>query len=218
MARDFNGTTDFIDCGSDASVDGFTAYTFACWVKVDTGEYVPLLDKENFNQGKSLVVLANTALQVRQTYDAGVALGSWNTTAQIGTTNRAHIAATFSGAPPTVYINGAAVSVAQNSPPGTTADSGDGESLLLNGPGRLDCQAGYCIWHDRVLTAAEVNRARWWGRPVGGLKVYHPLVTDKLANEGSATADGTATGTTVAAFATPVVRPGMAMMGMGIGW
>ena len=69
-----------------------------------------------------------------------------------------------------------------------------------------------------LWAAADVNRAMWWGRPLGGLVVYHPFYTDKLADQGSAAAALTATGTTVASLVSPAVRPGSAMMGMDVGW
>ena len=44
--------------------------------------------------------------------------------------------------------------------------------------------------------------------------VYHPFFTDDLNNHGTATANGTATGATVASLVAPCGRPGM---GIGLG-
>ena len=76
--------------------------------------------------------------------------------------------------------------------------------------GRLQ---NFCF-DETALTDELVNRARWWGRPKGGVLVYHPFYTTKLDNEGSATAPGTATGSIMGSLVVPCGRPGM---GIGLG-
>lgn len=143
------------------------------------------------------------------------------------TAGQYHIAVTYDRSDPanvpTIYVNGTAVATSQvgSAPSGTPTTGGDtlkiGENLGgtedLTGTIGWFCAQGGVLWD-----AAQVNRARWWGRPGGGVTVYYPLVTAKLADEGSSGAALTATGTTVAGLVNPVVRPGSAMMGMGIGW
>jgi hypothetical protein len=154
--------------------------------------------------------------------------GSWRSTTDLALDTRYHIATTYdrSGAAPgndaVIYVDGVSVTVSEAVTPTGTADTGDdtikfGENA--GGTEDLPATLQHCAIQGGVIwSAADVNRAMWWGRPHGGLHVYHPFVTDKLADEGSAAETLTATGTTVASFVTPVVRPGSALMGMGCGW
>jgi hypothetical protein len=120
---------------------------------------------------------------------------------------------------PIIYVNGVVQTLTESSPTGAisivddTLSVGEGSTGLQDFGGSIQHLAiDPAIW-----TAAEFNRARYWGRPFHPY-TYHPLVTTKLADEGSAAANLTATGTTVASMVTPVVRPGSAMLGMGVGW
>jgi hypothetical protein len=81
------------------------------------------------------------------------------------------------------------------------AEAGDG-GADLDGAIQNMCYAN-ALW-----TADQVNRHRWWGRVGGAVAVCHPLYTDKLTNEGSATANLTATGATVVSRIPRTVRPG----------
>jgi hypothetical protein len=103
---------------------------------------------------------------------------------------------------PTIYVDGAAVSLTVISTPTGTASADAAWNLALGevddtGGEDFDGALGWLCYANALWSTDQVNRARWWGRPGGAQAVYHPLVTDKLANEGTATADGTATGTTL---------------------
>lgn len=151
--------------------------------------------------------------------------GRWRTNDQTLSV-RHHLAITYDRSAttndPVMYIDGVSVTVNEAATPVGTTVTGE-DTLKMGedqaGTGDLDGTLAYvAIQAGSLWSAAQVNRAMWWGRPGGGLLVYHPLVTTKLVDEGSAAETLTATNTTVAAFTTPVVRPGSAMLGMGVGW
>ena len=151
--------------------------------------------------------------------------GSW-ISADITAAARHHIVVTYDrGATtndPVIYVDGTSVTVTENVAPVGTVGGGD-DTIKI---GELDDDSGdlsgtlshLAIAVGDLWDAAEINRARWWGRPHGGLLVYHPFVTPKLDDEGSAAETLTATGSVMAAFVTPVVRPGSALLGGVLGW
>ena len=222
-ARDFDGANDQLSFASDASIDDFVALSGSLWIVIDaTATSQVLLAKGNFaTDGWYFRFQATSNLRLARTFSGTDAF--W-TTASPGITAgvRFHVGFTHDGSTgdATIYYNGSTETPAGGPPTGTI--SVDAAETLLAGEsnaGTFDLdgrEQNICI-ANATWTAEQMNRARWWGKP-GPVAVYHPLFTDKLANEGTATANGTATGTSVAPFVTPVVRPGTAMMGMGIGW
>lgn len=151
--------------------------------------------------------------------------GNWSATNDI-TNTRHHICYTYDrGATtnnPVIYVDGTSVAVTTNvAPVGSAASGEDMLRMGENAAGAEDLAANLetvVIEVGSIWDAAKVNRAKWWGRPHGGVLAYYPLLTTTLTDQGSAGATLTATGTTVAAIATPVVRPGAALLGMGVGW
>jgi hypothetical protein len=141
------------------------------------------------------------------------------------TNTRHHVAVVFDRSSllndPVMYVDGVSVTVTETvAPVGTISTGEDTLRMGENAGGGDDLAANeqhVCI-DMQLWVANQVNRAMWWGRAQGGLLVYHPLITDKLADEGSAAETLTANGTTVTELSTPVVRPGHALMGLGIGW
>ncbi len=217
MARNFDGTNDNVDFGSDASIDSFTAFTVMAWVDVQT----PASNSDFWtckNGGTELgwQTSFNTFTNVSDFYRVfSTTPGAW--TWPKAATGIHHVAITYDGSAttnnPAATIDGTAQTVTTATTPVGTVGDDAGHPLRLgeNSAGSQDFQGkvGWYTYHNAVLTAAEINRGRWWGRARGDLKVYHPLVTDKLVNEGSATATGTATGSTMTSMVTPVQRPGM---------
>lgn len=224
MARDFDGVNDNIGFGSDASIDGFATQTICMWLRHDVATGQNMLLKDTAVSNWSFRINSSHLIIFDKDWD-GATKGTWRSTTGIGTTVT-HVAVTYdSGSTandPIFYLNGAVDTTVEILTPAGTAVADAAQNLIAGenaaGSGDYDGAMGCVIYHNAVLTAAEINRARWWGRPMGGLQVYHPFFTDKLTNEGAATANGTATGTTVAAMLTPVVIPGTAMMGMDVGW
>lgn len=226
MARDFDGTNDRIDFGSDASIDQFLLKTISFWIVVDNATGAPMfLCKDGASSWQCQLIVTTAKLRFRHAWSGAAGVWEATTTTFVNGT-RYHVVITYdtgaTGNDPAITINGAAEVISEIAAPSGTLDDDSGRSLLFgeNAGGGNDCDGRlqHLAYDNAIWSAAEINRARWWGRPRGGLKVYHPFLTTKLANEGTATATGTATGTSVASFATPVQRPGSALMGMGCGW
>jgi hypothetical protein len=223
MARSFDGTDDNLVV-PDNTVPAIDAddMTFACWmqkaVQPAGAQFAYLTITQNGGLGRaafriSVPLVAGFRLDWIQLFTG--TSGLWQT-GDLALDTRQHLAVTYNRSAttndPTVYVNGVVVSTTETTSPvgsaqagGDTIKSGEGPTGVSDFEGRMSHQ----VAHAAIFTAADVNRMMWWGRPRGGLHFYHPLVTDKLTNEGSETgATYTATGATVAAF--PV--------GMGIGW
>lgn len=227
MARDFDGTDDYADLGSDASIDDFSAITFSAWMQFDAlGANLRLFSKSDTAETLGLQILIYTALNrlmLARAYSGGLEYKYGGTTISTGT--RYHLAVTHNGdvaTNPVLYVNGTAESIstlAEGS--GTLVADASADAWLgafQSSVAWTNGNMGNVVYHNAQLDAAAVNRARWWGRPQGGLAVYHPFWTDKTVNEGTATATASMVGPTVAAFAIPVQRPGSAMLGMGVGF
>lgn len=229
MARDFDGTNDRVDFGSDPSIDDWTTLSFAVWIAHDVAANDALA-----NKGSGLAGNNGWALEVSSASPGVLAFNrSWTTTRGNWTagsipTNgtRTHVAVVYDGSlttnDPEIYVNGVLQTETETATPAGSLGT-DGAATLRIGESAgggtdFDGRHQNVNFANALFDAAAVNRAKWWGRPHGGINVYHPFFTTKLANEGSATANGTVTGTTVAAFPTPVQRPGSALMGMGCGW
>lgn len=124
---------------------------------------------------------------------------------------------------PVAYINGVSVTVNRIVGPAGSFANDAATNLLVglnpDNSGDYDGRISHFCYDNAVWTAAQANRACWWGEPGGAVKVKHRLTTDKLTNEGTATADATATGATMGApIGCPVSPKGSVLMGMGVGW
>jgi hypothetical protein len=227
MPRDFDGTDDVLTLGSDASVDDFATKSIALWLLRDTTAFSEIVAKMIDTNTWGIFIRGpggGNRLGFGHAFSGGNA--AWDIGA-ISTATRTHIAIVYDNGStandPTFYLNGVSQALNLNPTPSGTANADAAHNLCVGetgtGTSDFDGELSHLIYANELFSAADVNRARWWGRAKGGLAVYHPLVTDKLANEGTATADATATGTTVGNdLVTPVVRPGSAMLGCGVGW
>ena len=220
MARDFDGADDQISFGSDASIDDFAQKTISFYLRADgTGSlYDLILGKGSASWGLAWNTFTTPdAIDFYQAW-SGANDAQWQTLGGEYVAGQIkHVAVVWDNSldtnTPTIYIAGVAVTVTLTGTTLAPADSDAANSLVMGqdagGGSDLDGAVQHFAYANALWTAEQVNRARWWGRPGGALAVYHPFVTDKLANEGTATANGTATGTTVASLVTPVQRPGM---------
>lgn len=234
MARDFDGTNDNLSSSNNA-ISGIDTQLLSCafWTIFDTqpsaNNYLVALNAQNTSgQGRtSFVALApgTAGFRLRFGVDWSTTDGQWRTD-DLSLNTRLHLVVTYDRGlttnDPVIYVDGASASITEIANPAGSVTGGEdtlrlGEDAAgaqdLNGIIQHLVVDGGATW-----SAADVNRARWWGRPFGGCEVYHPLVTSKLADEGTAAETLTANGTTVVSFPTPVVRPGSALMGMGVGW
>lgn len=237
MARDFDGTNDNLSSADNAvagvNLSSVQTISIGFWTIFDTqpaaNNYMVALNAANSSgQGRTSIVAlvpGTAGFRIRFGVDWSTTDGTWRTD-DLALDTRQHYVVTYDAGSttndPVLYVNGASVSVTQIANPAGTLTGGEdtlrvGEDAAgaqdLNGILQHVTIEGGTIW-----SAAQVNRAMWWGRPNGGMDVYHPLVTSKLADEGAAAETLTANGTTGVSFPTPVVRPGSAMMGMDIGW
>ncbi len=234
MARDFDNTNDNL-LGTDLfpAFQSAATYSFAFWafprLTAGTDCFMALAsDAATFRALVSTTVISGGTfkLEVSQLFSGGGGLGQWVTTNAITGDVRVHLALTYDGSDvandPVMYVNGASVAVTENATPVGTMTNSDTDTIKYGerpaGSNDYDGKLQHALATPSILVAGDINRAMWWGRPMGGLNVYMPLVTDKLANEGAQSATFVASGTTVNSLATPAVRPGTAMMGMGIGW
>ena len=217
MARDFDGVGDNVDFGSDASLDNFTVKSVTAWVFISTGasNYDGIITKNGGDDLGWQWAYSTFTPSLQFYHNFNTAGGQWDTTPPTG--QWVHLALSFDKSSdtnnPSIWHNAVAQTPTEVGAPSGTAATDSNHPLrlgdLASGTTPFTGRIAHFVYHDAALTDAEVNRARWWGRPFGGVKVYHPLITAKLANEGTATADGTATGTTVVATVAPVQRPGM---------
>lgn len=223
MARDFDGTNDVVDCGSDASIEGFVTQSICCWVQGDSTAAYHIVGKSNFAAQWQFLLQGASGGRLNFNRDWTTTDGEWHTGANAIGTTLAHVAVVYDGGAttndPVFYINGVSVSVTETTGPAGTLVSDATTTALRFGLNSgntqdLDGRMGWVVYANALFTAEQVNRARWWGTPGGPVAVYHPLMTTKLANEGTATAPGSASGTVMTSIP-KVERMWASIMGCG---
>ena len=223
MARDFDGSNDEINCGSDASIDDLAQLTTLCWLNTDLAtSFRQIWDK---GAGHLVVLDAPNGDIILRTGHATD--GEWSGAGTIAAGAATHVATVHDSSSdannPTIYIDGVSVTVTESVAPVGARDSDAANALnigeTLAGSNDFDGAIGWFVWVNGLLTAADVNRHRWWGCAPGGpstMKIWHPFWTDSLVNRATATADGTAVGTTMNTTKLPKVeRMHGSMMGVG---
>lgn len=224
MARDFSGTGEFLTGGSDASIDNFVAITMAWDVRDDAvGAGDVVAQKGTANTDGYRVLCASGFLQFVRVFSGAV--GVWNGDAS--TDGQHHCVLSHDGttADPRMVVDGAVNTITVAAAPSGTLVADASSALRIgrfsSGTNELDgAVQNFCLANE-VWTPAMENRHHWWGVAPGGpstVKVWYPFYTESLVNKGTATDTLTATGTTVVSMPTPTVRPGSALMGMGVGW
>jgi hypothetical protein len=227
VARDFDGANDEITFGSNATIDGFALRSWALWVIVDA-----LVSPRHIigkcQQGGQWGTAVNPGGELETSIDWDTTNGSWITQAgDVAAGAIVHLAQVYDqGAAandPVTYLNGTALTYATDTNPTGNPVSDAASSLFVGEAcgtlGDLDGKLGHVCYNNTLWTAADVNRARWWGVAPGGpstVAVWQPMWTTDLNNRGTATANGTATGTTMNNAALPrVERCWGSMMGCG---
>ncbi len=226
MARDFDGLNDEIGFGSDPSLDGFSQISVLAWARGDSAvAFVALVHKASSTALGWLMFRDGDKLRFIR--DFTTANGDWEGPAGSWPAGQlAHVVVTYDDSSaandPVLYLDGVAQAVTENVTPVGTAVSDAAEPLEAGEIGAgfdLDGLLGQIVYVSGILSAAEINRARWWGSPRGGpstVPVWHPLWTSDLLNRGTAVANGTAAGTTMDNANCPrVERCHAAMLGVG---
>jgi hypothetical protein len=209
MARDFDGTNDRLSFGSDASIDNRNPLAVALWLQLDgfSGGNACLLAKDRANAAWQFLIDSTGEVRLQRQFSG--ANGNWATTASVITIGALHhVALSYdSGSAandPTIWVDGVAQSLTESATPSGSASSDAAASLLMGetapGGNDFDGRIQWFVLDGVAFDAAVVNRARWWGTPGGARAILHPLLTDSLMNKGTATANGTASGTTMASL------------------
>lgn len=233
MARDFDGNNDNLtnDNGFTALVN-IAAQTVGAWIFKRTSggdciiQFSTASGTGTNRRIASLETNAGSPFTLQSVSNASVQLGAWSSNGTVALNVRTHICVTLdlssTSNDPVFYVNGAVSGTTETITPSGTFTVSDVDSVRMGeraeATSDYDGLAEHAFCADSIFSAEEVNRAMWWGRARGGMIMYFPFVTTKLANDGSQSASLTASGSTVTGFATPVVRPGSVMMGMGVGW
>lgn len=222
MARDFDGANDDITFGSDASIDGFTNKTIAFWLRWDgTGVNDVFVAKANSTGTTGWAVISDAGTNtVLYFIDMTTTNGTWHGSTAVNDAAWHHIVVVHDGATgtPVMYVDGNTETITTVSTPVGTAVGDAGENLQLGEIGGtgfdFDGAVGWLCYDNSQWTAAQANRHRWWGCSGGGIDVVQPMITTDLTNKGTATANGTATGTTMTS-SPKVERCYASMMGVG---
>jgi hypothetical protein len=173
MALDFDGATENVSWGSDASLDDIVQKTVSAWINIDTyGEasFGRIFSKEgagatvgwSFQVSNSLGNLATIAMTDQRATTDGV----WKApTNAILLNTWYHVAFTYDNSSvandPVFYVNGALVATTEEAPPvgvhspdaAVSLFMGDRQDLDRNFDGRIADARIY----NRLLTAAEIE-------------------------------------------------------------
>lgn len=196
--------TNRITFGSDASIDNFATHTIAFWFMLNTlpaaGNDLIVFKSNGATLGWMVGVSTAGVLGYFDFWSGGGGVWSGPT---LSTGVLYHIVVTYDGGDvandPLMYLDGVSQTVTEVTAP-VTARTTDAASTLQicaagAGVGAL-CRVQNLEYVSGIWDAAQVNRHKWWGRVGGAVAVRHPLITAKVTNEGTATANGTVTGAT----------------------
>ena len=228
MARDYDGTNDNVSFGSDASIDAFSLQTIALWVRRHSTAQLHLLVAKD-RAGAAWAFFINPAgssnFLLFQHAWSGVDAQYRPTTAIDDTARNYHVVVTYdgTGAAPgnfaVMYVDGVSETVTRVTTATGSIDSDAAASLFTgeSGAGASDADVALqnLSYDNTIWTADMVNRHKWYGRPGGAVKFCQQFFTTKLNNEGTATANGTVSGSGGMASLPRVERCWGAMMGVG---
>lgn len=204
MARDLDGSSNYISYSLNTEQNNLTTFSFAGWFYFDSNsQYRRLVQKGPAYPDMDWDLEWDDSWGLVFQYGKwSTASGAWSIT-KPGTGAWAHIAVTYDGGSttndPQIYVNGIAASVTErNTPSGTYSNAQSGFYLGTDSgageyhDGRL---AEVAMW-DVLLSAAEVALLGDGFAPsfIGrGLVWYAPLVrsTGDIVGSGSATLSGT---------------------------
>lgn len=186
MAVDFDGTDDYVDCGSGATIDDLVDKTVALWFNLDSftpTQYPTLAFKglDSSARGWLLNLRGPSApgsfnvIQFYQYFD--VSDGYWTCPLTVTAGLWYHVAIAYNKSSitndPIMYVNGVSQTVTEVSTPAGTADSDAADSLTLGdrpaNPTRFDGKMEDVRVCNRILTAREAAiLAAGYRGPLGG--------------------------------------------------
>ena len=106
---DFNGSGDYIDCGSPSLFDDLTSFSFSCWFNSDAkGNDDGILGKWLSGTDRSFALNLETSGNIRFVVfnSGGTAAQSYINTSDWSTGNWYNVAGTYDGSNIKVYLNG----------------------------------------------------------------------------------------------------------------
>ena len=234
-ALDFNGTDDYVDAGSDTSLDDLTSYTYTAWIKPDVvNTWLGIIAKDELYAYGSLHIMNPGRLVGYRMYDGTdaqsyspavggtISAGSWQ-----------HVAMTYDQSGDRkiyLYVDGAEISSYSEQTASTGTISTDAsETLYIGKAGAYEFDGiidDVRIWN-RALSPTEISDL-YQGNPVSRTG----LVGEWLMNEGDGVAvadssgqgnngdmtghaaawtviakDSTSTGNTLTAYGDPTAGP-----------
>ena len=191
-----DGVNEPISLGSDASIDDLNPFTIACWVEIDdfSNDQRTLWEKVS---GTAELGRFQTDGTLQLFHGFSTDFGQWRTVGSLTTGTPHHVVVSYDNSDtanvPTVYFDLVSQTVNTEQTPVGTASSDAASNLLLGGRAagtdEMDGALQHCVIDDTIWSAAQRNRHYYYGTIGGGVEVQHPMVTDKLENEGSATAN-----------------------------
>lgn len=159
-ALTFNGTNQYVNCGSAASLFPTAAMTIAAWLLVPTftGAKVAVGNRGNINQNSGFELQVGSGTNWRLFfYISGVGFKASLAFTPIFDV-RVHYAGTFDGSTIIGYLNGVSTSIAQT---GTIAQSNEMFAIGRDGAKSGDYYSGIvedARMYNRALTSSEILR------------------------------------------------------------
>lgn len=195
--------------GSDATIDDRTTKSFALIANPNpaAGAQEQLVGKATGVTAWGLTVQHAAALEadghLHFTHDFATADGDWASANNTVSLNAYHaLGVTYDRTnvanDPVGYVDGASVTVASVVANPIGAAGSDAASNLSCGAAAFTA-FGWFVYDEGIMTAADMNRHRWYGTPYGpgSIDVWHPMWTESTVNKGTAVAPLTENGSTM---------------------
>jgi hypothetical protein len=224
MARNFDGTNDSVNFGSDASVDAFANISFSFWIRRRGGLGNAQITLTKSQTTASWGLTFNTANKLEFARGMTGTAGKWiGSTVLNSTSDWVHIGVSYNNAvasDPIFYVNGVAESMTETQTPSGSAQSDAANNLLFGessgGVQDLNADVQDVCFDNTIWTPQMFVIAMHWGAPKRNIKMWQRFLAADLSNKGTATAAGTATGSTLSTAQCPKVeRCWASMMGCG---
>ena len=182
-ALSFNGTSDYVDCGSGASLNINEKITMAAWVKIDQFQDWDGIITKGISQGPyAMQMWGDGSLRFAANWEApagAVGTGTWNSNAKMTAGEWVHAVTTYDGSTIRFYINGQkdSLEVAQNLTFGTVSESLTLGCDFPGGDEYFDGAMDDVRIYDRALTDEQAQEL-YGGTPPAFVKAEAPNPAD----------------------------------------